>query len=128
MLACARPCAPTVALPSQASTHLRVTHYERMVGRGPTPRRPEVLAHRHEAGRLPYALRAAEQEALSEFDTELEQGLGLRPGLDSLGQQLRIGLRREVDHAGDQRLTGRVPVDAAHHGDVELDQVRPQLQ
>src|ERR1035437_3913720 len=62
----------------------------------------------------------AEEVALAERDTEPHQLIEFALGFDTLRDQLATGVTGEVSHAGDHGLAGRVCVDVADEGDVQL--------
>ena len=73
-------------------------------------------------------LRPAEQVALPERHRERPERIQLRGGLDSFGDQAEPALRGEVAHAGNERLAGGLLVHAPDEGEVDLHEVRGELQ
>jgi hypothetical protein len=65
--------------------------------------------------------------ALSELDAEGAQGGGLVLGLNPLGDEAAARGAAEVAHADDQGLAPQVRIDPPDEADVELHEVRSQV-
>ena len=87
----------------------------------------EVDLGRPGVARRPVA-RPTQQEALAVRHRERLEGIELLARLDPLGDEPQLALDREVAHAGDQRLAGGLGVDAADQVEVDLHEVRGELQ
>jgi len=96
---------------------------------GPPPR-DQVGRPRSSSGRAatrPSRLRTSEEIALTEADGECPQGRELIFGLDPLRDEGGTGTPCEVHHSRHESSADRVLPDRAHEADVDLHEVRAQL-
>ena len=66
--------------------------------------------------------------ALHERDPEPAQGIALRRGLDTLGQNGDPEGAGDRDDARDDRVPSRIRIDAAHELHVDLDEIGPEIR
>jgi hypothetical protein len=91
------------------------------------PRCLPIPKHLRHDLQLPDRGGTTEVVALPEANAETLDGLCFGERLDALGDDEGAGHCGKLNEAGDHGLPGHVEVDTSHEADVDLDNVRPQV-